>query len=67
MASGHGKVQMLGELAAGNSFFFFFLFFLFLGPHLRHMEVPRPGVEWELQLEPTPLPWQHQAQALHGC
>ena len=26
------------------------LFFSFLGLHLWHMEVPRPGVEWELQL-----------------
>ena len=25
-------------------------FFFFLGPHLRHMEVPRLGVESELQL-----------------
>ena len=25
-------------------------FFFFLGLHLRHMEVPRLGVEWELQL-----------------
>jgi len=30
-------------------FFFFFLTFLFLGPLLRHMEVPRLGVESELQ------------------
>ena len=28
----------------------FFLFFCFLGPHLRHMEVSRLGVELELQL-----------------
>ena len=26
------------------------LLFLFLGPHLRHMEVPRLGVQSELQL-----------------
>ena len=25
-------------------------FFCFLEPHLQHMEVPRLGVEWELQL-----------------
>ena len=33
-------------------FFFFFclLSFVFLGPHLRHMGVPRLGVESELQL-----------------
>ena len=26
----------------------FFVVVVFLGPHLRHMEVPRLGVEWEL-------------------
>ena len=26
----------------------FFLFFVFLRPHVRHMEVPRLGVQWEL-------------------
>ena len=31
-------------------FLFLFLFCIFLGPHLRHMEVPRLGVESELQL-----------------
>ena len=31
------------------SFLFFFFFFIFLGPHLWHMEVPRLGVEQELQ------------------
>ena len=31
-------------------FIYFFLSFVFLGPHLRHMEVPRIGVESELQL-----------------
>ena len=30
--------------------FFFFFFFWILGPHLRHMEVPRLGVELELSL-----------------
>ena len=28
--------------------FVLFCFLFFLGPHLRHMEVPRPGVELEL-------------------
>ena len=28
-----------------------YLFIVFLGPHLRHMEVPRQGVEVELQLQ----------------
>ena len=27
-----------------------FILFFFSGPHPRHMEVPRLGVEWELQL-----------------
>ena len=31
-------------------FFFFFFGAGWLRPHLRHMEVPRLGVEWELQL-----------------
>ena len=31
-------------------FYFYFLFFSFLGLHARHMEVPRLGVESELQL-----------------
>ena len=31
-------------------FFFFFFAFVFLGPNLRHMEVPRQGVEFEVQL-----------------
>ena len=30
--------------------FFFFFFWSFLGPHPQHMEVPRLGVESELQL-----------------
>ena len=28
---------------------FLFVCFVFLGPHLRHMEVPKPGVDSELQ------------------
>ena len=31
-------------------FLSFFFFFFFLGPHLQYMEVPRLGVELELQL-----------------
>ena len=34
-------------------FFLFFLFFPLLRPHVRHMEVPRLGVELELQLPAT--------------
>ena len=29
---------------------YYFFFFCFLGPHPWHMEIPRLGVEWELQL-----------------
>ena len=32
---------------------FFFVLFVFLGRHLQHMEVPRLGVKWELQLPAT--------------
>ena len=42
---------------------FLFSFFPFLGPHLWHVEVPRPGVQSELQLPATPQPQQHQTQA----
>ena len=34
-------------------FFFFFFSFFFLGPNLQHMEVPRLGVQSELQLPAT--------------
>ena len=42
--NGHDNVHI------GYHSFFFFFFFCFLGPHPRHMEVPRLGVESELQL-----------------
>ena len=29
-------------------FIYLFIYFVFLGPHLRHVEVPRLGVELEL-------------------
>ena len=39
------------DLLPGFSFsFLFFLSFVFLGPHSRHMEVPRLGFKLELQL-----------------
>ena len=41
-------------------YFYFVLSFIFLGLHLQHMEVPRLGVELELQLlaytTPTAMP-----------
>ena len=44
--------ELLGVLAFTCQvfFLFFFCFFCFLGPHLRHMEVPRLGVELEQRL-----------------
>ena len=51
-------LQELNSIAGGGTHsyygqsylevFSFFLFFFFLGPHLRHTEVPRLGVELEL-------------------
>ena len=38
------------NLPLGGLFFFFFFFLVYLGPHLQHMEVPKLGVESELQL-----------------
>ena len=54
---GHGDhVPMLSALQkkihTAHTFFFFFLF----TATLWHMEVPRLGVEVELQLKPTPQP-----------
>ena len=45
------------------SFFLFFFFFCLFGPHLWHIEVPRLGVESELQLRLTPRPQYHQIWA----
>ena len=33
-------------------------YFIFLWLHLWQMEIPRPGIESELQLQPTPQLWQ---------
>ena len=44
-------VTLLGTLGTSINFFIYFylfIYFCFLGPHLRHVEVPRPGVESEL-------------------
>ena len=69
------SLYLLSSLCGFCSIFFFFFFF-FLGLHLRHMEIPRLGVESKLQLPAytiaiaTPDPsricnlhhssWQHQ-------
>ena len=43
-----GQNGSLGQIFV--YFLLLFYFFVFLGPHLWHMEVPRLGVELELQL-----------------
>ena len=37
-------------IVGGIFYFYFFLSFIFSGPHLWHMEIPRLGVQLELQL-----------------
>ena len=46
------------------SFFFFFLFFL--RPHLQHVEVPRPGVQLELQELQVSQPQPHHKSHSHS-
>ena len=43
--------------------FFFFLSFVFLGPHSRHMEVPRLGSNQSCSCRPTPQPQQCRIRA----
>ena len=43
-------------------FFNFYFVFCFLGLHLRHMEVPRLGVDWRYSCWPTPQPQQCMIQ-----
>ena len=56
----------------GHSLFLIFNFFVLLGPHPRHMEVPRLGVELELLLLwscchwPTPQLQQQQIRVMSG-
>ena len=49
-ASRHESSPGRSGRTGGFLFFIFIFFFCFLGPHLRHMKVPRLGVELELQL-----------------
>ena len=48
--------QVGGTRAQPDSFIWIFLFFflVFLGLHLRHMNIPRLEVKSELHLQPTP-------------
>ena len=55
------QAEMQGVMSLpsfSSSSFFFFL--VFLGPHPRQVEVPRLGVELELQLEPMSQPQPRQ-------
>ena len=56
------RFPLCQRVGTNNHFFFFFGFF-FLVPHLQHMEVPRLGVESELQLLAEPQPQQLGIQA----
>ena len=51
---GAGPLQVHQETDSFSSFF------VFLGPHLRHMEVPKLGVQSSCGCWPTPQPQQHQ-------
>ena len=62
---------ILGGLLKGLNFIYLinllihlFIYFVFLGLHPPHMEVPRLGVELELQ--PMPQPQRRQIWAAHG-
>ena len=48
--SHHSTSTLSAAAASSSSFFFFLLSFVFLGPYPWHMEVPRLGVQSELQL-----------------
>ena len=45
-----GSKIVLTRLSLSLSLFFFFFFLCFLGLHPKHVEVPRLGVDLELQL-----------------
>ena len=47
---GQVKAERYGFGGRGGLQHRFFFFFAFLGPHLQHMEIPRLGVQLELQL-----------------
>ena len=49
-----GHTDGISKMMSGNNmafvlFYFILFYFCCLGPHPRHMEVPRLGVKWELQ------------------
>ena len=40
------------------------IYIVFLGPHLRHMKVPRLGSNWSCSCQPMPQPQQWQIQVM---
>ena len=50
LTQSYSKEYVLSFSLFDWSLFMVFVLFSFLGLHLPHMEVPRLGVEWELQL-----------------
>ena len=52
----HGELWLFPSPSSStaNRISWIFFFFFLLGPHLQHAEVPRPGVELELQLPACP-------------
>ena len=61
IVDGHFTI-IFGEISIQVLRLFYFILF-YLGPHLRHMEVPRLGVELELYSQPIPQPQQDGIQA----
>ena len=58
--------QMRYKIALRSPIAFMLCIFFFQWPHLRHMEVPRPGVKSEMWLQPMPqLQLQWIPQSLH--
>ena len=49
---------MSGNRANRLNFKCVFCYFFFNCPQLQHMEVPRPGAEYEPQLQPMAQMWQ---------
>ena len=58
--SNRNKIILPGNTANSRVWMWSYVLFLinFFQPHPWHMEVPRPGTEPELQLQPMPQPWQ---------
>ena len=44
------NINLFTHMYSLSEILFYFILFAFLGPHVRHMEILRPGVKSELQL-----------------